>query len=140
MANNKTRFYIHLFISKKHASLCHHIGIITNAQLQFPTDQLASMTYFPPSVWALIQTMKHEIECAPLREHRARFAPTRKVIATAYCEWIPYDCHACEDAGLCGEVVDCHFSVETYDTFRRFDKHPVLDEGGNAVFERTIAW
>jgi hypothetical protein len=95
------------------------------------------MTYFPPSVWGLIQTMKHEMECAPLREHRERFAPTLKVIATAYCDWLPYTCGACEAAGLCGEVADCHFSVETHDNppFRRFDKHPVLDEDGDAVFD-----
>jgi hypothetical protein len=97
------------------------------------------MTYFPPSVWGLIQTMKHEMECAPLREHRERFAPTLKVIATAYCDWLPYICCACEAAGLCGEVVDCHFSVETHDNppFRRFDKHPVLDENGDAVFDEN---
>ena len=93
------------------------------------------MTYFPPSVWALIQTMKHEMECAPLREHRERFAPTLKVIATAYCGWIPYVCYACEEAGLCGDVGDWQFSVKLDDNspFRSFNNYPVLNEDGFAV-------
>jgi hypothetical protein len=72
------------------------------------------MTDFPPGVWALIQTTKHEIECAPFREHRERFAPTLKLIATADCEWVPNICYVREDASLCGEVVGYHFSAEPY--------------------------